>query len=40
MLELEMKNLSTGSSTSLAFTTVKYNTGLSPSMFSKDGLGK
>jgi len=40
MLELEMKNLSTGSSTSLKFDVVKYNTGLSPSMFSKDGLGK
>ncbi len=40
MLELEMKNLSTGSSTSLAFNAVKYNAGLAPSMFSKDGLGK
>lgn len=40
MLELEMKNLSTGSSTSLAFNVVKYNAGLAPSMFSKDGLGK
>jgi outer membrane lipoprotein-sorting protein len=40
MLELEMKNLSTGSSTSLKFDGVKYNTGLSPSMFSKDRLGQ
>lgn len=40
MLELTMDNLSNGSSTSLKFDQVKYNTGLSPSMFSKDGLGK
>jgi len=40
MLELDMKNLSTGSSTNLTFNAVKYNSGLSASMFSKDGLGK
>lgn len=40
MVELEMKNLSTGSSTSLVFNEVSYNTGLSSSMFSKDALAK
>jgi len=40
MVELEMKNISTGSSTSLAFSEVSYNSGLSASMFSKDALAK
>ena len=40
MIELEMKNLSTGSRTSLVFSDVAYNKGLSASMFSKDALAK
>ncbi len=40
MVELEMKNISTSSSTSLMFSDVSYNTGLSSSMFSKDALTK
>lgn len=39
MKELEMKNLATGGSTSLVFGEVKYDSGLSPSLFSKDSLG-
>ncbi len=40
MIELEMKNLSTGSSTALVFDEVHYNSGLSVSMFSKDALAQ
>jgi outer membrane lipoprotein-sorting protein len=40
MVELEMKNLTTGSSTSLRFDAVKYDTGLPTSLFSKESLGK
>lgn len=40
IVDLEMKNLTTGGATSLRFDAVKYDTGLSPSLFSKEALGK
>jgi len=40
IVDLEMKNLTTGGSTTLHFDAVKYDTGLSTSLFSKESLGK
>jgi len=40
MVDLEMKNLATGGATSLHFDAVKYDTGLSPALFSRESLGK